>query len=1060
MVSKNNMSFYNQKMNRKDFRFSLRKLNIGVASVLVGIGFGIFALNGQVSADEMHASNEPAVEKVATSSAATSSAASSAATEKVNAAVSPVTSAANTNDEIKAQTINKFKDGDMSQLPNNINWQTPRHDAPLSGFTDNNDHGVDQKGPAIIYNPIQQNGAEGYNVQVNTNKQFTWNIDGIVGISKNGQAISDGTGKSGIINPENKQNVIWLGKYFPSGNDTLGGFTAKDAIKNADALPEGTTFDFESGWFKPEAGRPGVVTPAKQGESGAQQYLFPSTGSLKIQPIVVKITYPDTTINYVTSRLAVNAIWNDGISQDIDVDRNKEVVITPSWISNGNINGTDQIKTIIYDGNNPLIPDNIDSVKPLATFITNAQNSQGFVYKNGNTTKLHVVFKAANTAVQHTGLKDNGDILVSGLTGVDAVDGSNVQARVSSVSSAISEAFNYPIILTNDGQSPVAEGSKLIVDFSKPINHSDVQKIDNVKSFTWISDSKLEMVLPEIAVNKSLNIKINDLKSKQLGSIKINGEVQYNTATVNNGGYVNGVKGFNNQSEFNGSIMINSDSDTYTPQTTEITVKHGDKAPEAISGISNMKDLPAGTTVAWDKTPDTNKLGKTTYPATVTYPDGSKDAVEIPVNVIPNDADNYTPETQPIIAPKGSEPKASDGIKNLPDLPAGTKVDWNKTPDTTKPGTTTDYPAIVIYPDGSQDQVVIPVHVPSDAETYTPKTTEITVKHGDKAPEAISGISNMKDLPAGTNVAWDKTPDTSKTGKTSYPAIVTYPDGSKDAVEIPVNVIPNDADKYTPETQPIVAPKDSEPKASDGIKNLPDLPAGTTVDWDKTPDTTKEGTTEYPATVTYPDGSQDHIMIPVTVVTPKTQPITVKPGQVPDAKSGIANWNDLPAGTTIAWDKTPDTSKPGTTEWGATITYPDGRTEHVMISVTVAQPSNNNNGNNMNSNANNGNGNNGSMNNSGAMNNSNNGNGNNNAAMNMNNSNANTSSEAASVNDNMNTNTESSSSNSNNNNAEAKKLPQTSDNNAEANGAIALEIMGMISALGLLGIKNRRRDNK
>lgn len=47
MVSKNNSHIYKQKMDRKDFRYSIRKLNVGVASVLVGITFGLGAMSAQ-----------------------------------------------------------------------------------------------------------------------------------------------------------------------------------------------------------------------------------------------------------------------------------------------------------------------------------------------------------------------------------------------------------------------------------------------------------------------------------------------------------------------------------------------------------------------------------------------------------------------------------------------------------------------------------------------------------------------------------------------------------------------------------------------------------------------------------------------------------------------------------------------------------------------------------------------------------------------------------------------------------------------------------------------------
>ncbi|WP_162257669.1 Rib/alpha-like domain-containing protein, partial [Ligilactobacillus equi] len=65
MVSKNNTRLYDQKMNRNKFHYTIKKLNVGVASVLVGIGFGLSAavLSGnQVKADQISTSEvTPAV---------------------------------------------------------------------------------------------------------------------------------------------------------------------------------------------------------------------------------------------------------------------------------------------------------------------------------------------------------------------------------------------------------------------------------------------------------------------------------------------------------------------------------------------------------------------------------------------------------------------------------------------------------------------------------------------------------------------------------------------------------------------------------------------------------------------------------------------------------------------------------------------------------------------------------------------------------------------------------------------------------------------------------------
>ena len=197
--------------------------------------------------------------------------------------------------------------------------------------------------------------------------------------------------------------------------------------------------------------------------------------------------------------------------------------------------------------------------------------------------------------------------------------------------------------------------------------------------------------------------------------------------------------------------------------------------------------LPTGAKVSWKTSVDTTKAGHQTGELEVAYPDGSKDVVKVPVKV--------GTDTQVTMPKVKLDLKVALGGKLLPEevldpsvtLPTGTKLNWKTPVNTTKAGHQTGE-LEVTYPDGSQDEVSVPVKVGTDAQGLTPKAkANVEVALGSKlTPEEV--LDPSVTLPTGTKLNWKTPVDTTKAGHPNDELEVLYPDGSKDLVEVPVKV--------------------------------------------------------------------------------------------------------------------------------------------------------------------------------------------------------------------------------------------------------------------------------
>ncbi|ENK6448504.1 YPDG domain-containing protein [Staphylococcus pseudintermedius] len=433
-----------------------------------------------------------------------------------------------------------------------------------------------------------------------------------------------------------------------------------------------------------------------------------------------------------------------------------------------------------------------------------------------------------------------------------------------------------------------------------------------------------------------------------------------------------------------------ADNDKYTPETTPITKDFGTGVTEdEVKGAVTVPDYPTDgdqPTITIDdpsQLPDGSKEGTTDVDVTVEYPDGTTDHITVPVTVGKQaDNDKYTPETTPITKDFGTgvtedEVKGAVTVPDYPtdgDQPTVTIDDPNQLPDGSQEGTT-DVNVTVEYPDGTTDHITVPVTVGKqpDNDKYTPESNGVNKDFGTPTTEedvkdsiTIPDYPTDGDQPTVTIDDPNQLPDGSQEGTTDVDVTVEYPDGTTDHITVPVTVGKQaDNDKYTPETTPIMKDfgtgvTEDEVKGAITIPDYPtdgDQPIITIDDPNQLPDGSQEGTTDVNVTVEYPDGTTDHITVPVTVgkqadndkYTPETTPITKDfgTGVTEDEVKGAVTVPDYPTDgdqPTVTIDdpsQLPDGSQEGTTDVNVTVEYPDGTTDHITVPVTVGKQADN-----------------------------------------------------------------------------------------------------------------------
>ncbi|KPA68949.1 hypothetical protein XK27_01190, partial [Streptococcus suis] len=300
-------------------------------------------------------------------------------------------------------------------------------------------------------------------------------------------------------------------------------------------------------------------------------------------------------------------------------------------------------------------------------------------------------------------------------------------------------------------------------------------------------------------------------------------------------------------------------------------------------------------------------------PVTVTYTDGSKDIIKVPVKQADNVAKepslkNQTPVgvmDAPAVGAQVEESTDLEAIKNNVDTKGGTA----SIEDPTIVEGPNNQPAVAVtvtYPDGTTDTILVPIKT-ADNVTYTPvlkSTVPVLVSVATDNGTAVPGADQAKilanvDVPALTAdgdkpavaLSIENPVVLQKNGQAGVEVTVTYQDGSKDKIFVPVD---SDTDK-------------------DGFSNKEEEKAGTNA---TDPSSTPAG-----------QDSAERLNPGLT------EPVEVKnPDKLTDAekeavKKAVEDSNDLPAGTTVS------VANDGT----VTVTYPDNSTDTIKPKDAVTQ---------------------------------------------------------------------------------------------------------------------------
>ena len=392
--------------------------------------------------------------------------------------------------------------------------------------------------------------------------------------------------------------------------------------------------------------------------------------------------------------------------------------------------------------------------------------------------------------------------------------------------------------------------------------------------------------------------------------------------------------------------VVANQADTTTPTSENIEKKRTVPVTEAEIKAA-VKDIPTDARVTLvDPVPSTDTVAEHNVTVKVTYTDGSSEELDVVVKVKAIEQEQYNPTMADVTVKRGDEVTDAAITGAISAIPENATKEVLSKPTTDTVGRKEATVKITYGDDSTEDVTVVVNVVPTEADKVTPAVTSIEIRRegtltDENITDKVAGLPTgaTKAVKAGTN------PGTAKAGQYQATVEVTYADGSKEEVTVPIKVTPNQADLNEPTVTTVKVEQNAE-LTDDAVKaGVTGVPGDATVTIDSKPQTDATGVKEATVTVTYQDGSTDTVKVPVEInPTQAKQDTSVDAAEVTvprqteltDQALTDAVTTDVTGVTKTVKEHTkPSTEEAGNKNAVVIIKYPDGSSKEVTVPVIV-----------------------------------------------------------------------------------------------------------------------------